>query len=407
MCLASLTQATSPQSEPEVSKAQVQTIEAQIQANEDQSRAIIEAQAQAIEALIQATEAQIQAIEAQSRTSQAIEAQTQTSKRRRTRGPTLCKDLYWLEPGKRLKVILNEYSQPVGKSAIKLTQFLGTIARNGHNFPIDIPEWRNMPASKKEEAWKVVLGKFDVPEEGKDWTMKNLNRKWKDWKHELKKKFYKPEVSQIECYDTMRVSSDQWRNLVAYWSSEAYLKCSAANVKNSSKAKTKHCSGSKSFARVAHEEQERTGAPVDRADVWVKTHTRKDGKPVDDTSATVMKKINEIKSKQSKQKNPNQSFAARNDILAQVMGEDRHDQIRGLGMGPTPVNAWGPSPNRPTTCSQLKSMNEALTRMLDEVQQRMNKMQEDMRQMKECLVSQQQGSEETSSVMLLPSSERS
>lgn len=157
MCLASLTQATSPQSEPEVSKAQVQTIEAQIQANEDQSRAIIEAQAQAIEALIQATEAQIQAIEAQSRTSQAIEAQTQTSKRRRTRGPTLCKDLYWLEPGKRLKVILNEYSQPVGKSAIKLTQFLGTIARNGHNFPIDIPEWRNMPASKKEEAWKVVL----------------------------------------------------------------------------------------------------------------------------------------------------------------------------------------------------------------------------------------------------------
>lgn len=59
-------------------------------------------------------------------------------------------------------------------------------------------------------------------------------------------------------------------------------------------------------------------------------------------------------------------------------------------MGPTPVNVFGPSSDRFNTTSQLKSMNEALTRMLDEVQQKMEKMQEDMRQMKECLMSQQQ-----------------
>lgn len=173
--MASLTQATQPQSQAQAYEPQTQAIEDQIQATE--------AQTQAIEALIKATEAQIQAIEAQSTTSWATEAQTlaetqdaeaqtqgetqatetqlqiQTStlKSRRTRGPTLCKDLYWLEPGKRLKVVLNEYLQPVGESAVKLTQFLGTIARNGHNFPIDIPEWRNMPASKKEDAWKIAL----------------------------------------------------------------------------------------------------------------------------------------------------------------------------------------------------------------------------------------------------------
>ncbi|KHG24183.1 hypothetical protein F383_01927 [Gossypium arboreum] len=77
------------------------------------------------------------------------EIQTKSGGTRRGRGRTLLKDLYELNPVKRVKVSRNSHGQPVGSKARLLAGYLGIIAQNANMLPINYESWHHMSDSNK------------------------------------------------------------------------------------------------------------------------------------------------------------------------------------------------------------------------------------------------------------------
>ncbi|MQL70088.1 hypothetical protein Taro_002382 [Colocasia esculenta] len=187
----------------------------------------------------------------------------------------------------------------------------------------------------------VPKRKFDVPIRLRDFVMQDLDQKWRSWKYDLRMKFFTPyqkAQQHFPCSDT-RVVEDQWKNLVQIWSSEEFKKHSETNHRNKSKHTFFHCAGSKSFADIYHEEFLKTGATLDRGDLFIKTRMKKAGGPVNDESAAMIDKIRDIKLTQKS--STSSSIASVGDAYKQVMGWDRTGRICGIGTGPTPKSLWG------------------------------------------------------------------
>ncbi|KAK5846045.1 hypothetical protein PVK06_002311 [Gossypium arboreum] len=66
-----------------------------------------------------------------------IPSTTESGGMHRGRGRTLLKDLYDLNPVKRVKVSRNSHGQPVGSEARLLAGYLGIIAQNANMLPIN------------------------------------------------------------------------------------------------------------------------------------------------------------------------------------------------------------------------------------------------------------------------------
>ena len=61
--------------------------------------------------------------------------------------------IVWNMPkGQRIVVKCNENSQPIGDEGAILGKFLGTIARNGGFFPLNINDWRGVKKNSGEET---------------------------------------------------------------------------------------------------------------------------------------------------------------------------------------------------------------------------------------------------------------
>ncbi|MQL88077.1 hypothetical protein Taro_020635 [Colocasia esculenta] len=152
-----------------------------------------------------------------------------------------------------------------------------------------------------------VKRKFDIPISLRDFGMKDLDRKWRSWKYDLRTKFFTPyqKVQQHFACSDIRVVEEQWKNLVQIWSSEEFKKCSETNKQNKSKQTFFHYAGSKSFADIYHEQD----------------------------------KIRDIKVTQ--QLSTSSSIASVGDAYEQVLGRDRTGRVRGIGKGPTPKSLWG------------------------------------------------------------------
>ncbi|MQL70152.1 hypothetical protein Taro_002454, partial [Colocasia esculenta] len=143
-------------------------------------------------------------------------------------------------------------------------------------------------------------------------------------------------------------------------------KHSETNKQNKSKHTFFHCAGSKSFADIYHEEFLKTGATLDRGDLFIRTRMKKAGSPVNDESAAMIDKIRDIKLTQ--QSSTSSSIVSVGDAYEQVMGRDRTGSIRGIGTGPTPKSLCG---SRST--QKLRQDNDSLKEKIEAVEERMKK----------------------------------
>ncbi|MQL93635.1 hypothetical protein Taro_026281 [Colocasia esculenta] len=211
----------------------------------------------------------------------------------------------------------------------------------GDKLPIDCISWRVMPSSNKDNVWDYIQRKFDVPIILRDFVMKDLDQKWRSWKFDLRTMFFTPyqKAQQHFACSDRRVVEDQWKKLVQIWYSEEFKKRSETNKQNKSKHTFFYCAGSKSFADIYHDEFLKTGAILDRGDLFIRTRMKKAGGPVNDESAAMIDKIRDIKLTQ--QSTTSSSIASVGDTYEQVMGRDRTGRIRGIGTGPTPKSLWG------------------------------------------------------------------
>ncbi|XP_058190960.1 uncharacterized protein LOC131308162 [Rhododendron vialii] len=170
-----------------------------------------------------------------------------------------------------------------------------------------------------------------------------IRKKWKDWKDELKRTTYNlydnDEDRLANCLN--RVDPDQWRVLVQFWGTKTAKRCSKTNSKSKHKQKMGHTSGRKGHCLVRDElTQIKDGVVVepDRIQVFIKTHTKKDGQPVDEASALAICRLNEGASQIPESL---ESPALREELFTNVLKPDRNGRVHTYGLGPCPSQGFG------------------------------------------------------------------
>ncbi|XP_059448234.1 uncharacterized protein LOC132179516 [Corylus avellana] len=195
--------------------------------------------------------------------------------------------LWGLPGGKRMVCEYNLSWQPVGQSASKFSRMTGKIIRSGTYVRI-CDDWMKVTERTKEDIWDALMKHFYVPPESnimavKRNAFKDMGSKLKTWRHELKQELNikpgdTPEIvrarvrdQRISKYDRMDIEI-----MLNKWCDKKNQECATYMKRLRSMNNTPHCTGSKSFARVTHEETIDTGTPPTRAQSYIKTHKNKD-----------------------------------------------------------------------------------------------------------------------------------
>ncbi|KAF8038266.1 hypothetical protein BT93_B0961 [Corymbia citriodora subsp. variegata] len=265
-------------------------------------------------------------------------ANSSDTSRRRKRGFTCLLGIWNLPPGKRIVVQLGKNMQPIGVEGGLLGEFLGTIARNGELAPL-FTTWKQITEDMTNAMIRIVESKFDYPRTPamEKWILHSINSKWRNWKSDLKAAHY--DSSQPLSYHLKnlpeRVRRDQWKNLVAFWSSKEGKKLSNINKANRAKQKIRHTLGKKSFARITAEKEAELGRELNRVDLFMLSHERKKGKkPVDKAVAEAIASMNdlmEVYPELCKSGTP-----LNEDAVSIVLGKEKPGRIRCYGIGPCP-----------------------------------------------------------------------
>ncbi|KAG2701663.1 hypothetical protein I3760_06G055500 [Carya illinoinensis] len=140
-------------------------------------------------------------------------------------------DIRHLPEGERIEMELNNLGQPIKKQDSKVVRFGSLIARSNKLVPIIYKDWRLVPKTIKEEAWGLIKGKFKVHDDKLDifkkWILKDLGKKWKDYKHELKKKLLNKKdtfVAQVVARASLDiVDLEQLAELANLWFDPEYM----------------------------------------------------------------------------------------------------------------------------------------------------------------------------------------
>ncbi|GMI78907.1 hypothetical protein HRI_001560000 [Hibiscus trionum] len=183
----------------------------------------------------------------------------------KSRGRTTLNELYNLPASERVKVSRNDVGQPIGAEAGVLGSYLGIVACNHAILPINYESWRQMPNGNKNQALELVKDKFSLEN---DLTLQE------------KLQNIPPGIFR-----------HQWEDAVRFWSSTKGEDRERVGVTSRQKQKFTHTAGSKSFARIANEEQITTGTSIGRIKLFDITHTKKDGSPITPEAAEIIEKL--------------------------------------------------------------------------------------------------------------------
>ncbi|XP_040376261.1 uncharacterized protein LOC102713149 isoform X3 [Oryza brachyantha] len=235
-------------------------------------------------------------------------------KKRNGRKFTRKDNIWYREDEALIKMEFNEFDQPVGKAAVEFPNVVGSLVRT-KGFPLCHDDWRRVNADAKP----FIIDALE---------------KWKDYKADLKKAHFN-ETKTVEeliaaCDD--RVQPEDWVWLVDHWLSPEAKARSMRGKMNRAKLLTPHTSGSKSFARARHEWAEKLGYMPRRDEMYIKTHTRKNGTQLRQAEASIRDLQEAVKDHpELKEKNVHEG-----DVFSHVFGRDPRGYVRSVGFGPTP-----------------------------------------------------------------------
>ncbi|KAI3813416.1 hypothetical protein L1987_18138 [Smallanthus sonchifolius] len=225
---------------------------------------------------------------------------------KKVRGYTQKAETWKMNSTQRIVVTFNKFGKPVGDEGNELVQYLGTLVRMADHVSIEYSEWRKVPVQKKEDMYSLVKSKFiihpDETSEIKKWIFHSMGKKWRTWKSSLKAHIYDPsltidEIVAQQTNNDNRVNPTQFKELVTRWFTPEFQSTCAVKRSSRSKMKEPHITGTKSFARLAHElATKNNDVYPTRAEMYITIRTRKDGSIVDDKAAEVVASLKAIAS---------------------------------------------------------------------------------------------------------------
>ncbi|KAM0830529.1 hypothetical protein ACQ4PT_066142 [Festuca glaucescens] len=153
----------------------------------------------------------------------------------------------------KIKIPFNEHGQPIGLDATEFANFIGTLVRK--HIPPKTIDWRDVDEEKKLLVWDYLQAFYEVDSIALRYVINTSLRKWKEWKADLKKTKFDPELTDEELMHERdeRISEADWKELLKYWRSPEFEARSCTAKENRAKSTVPHTAGSKSHARVTQE----------------------------------------------------------------------------------------------------------------------------------------------------------
>ncbi|GER40114.1 zinc finger C-x8-C-x5-C-x3-H type family protein [Striga asiatica] len=154
--------------------------------------------------------------------------QPMLEKKRRTRGPTMCKDVHAWTLDERRPIFFNVKGQPIGpdqETLTKFSMFLGTISRDSTLAPLNKVDWRHVTGKDKIFDYRLhtiiplLQKKFIIPEEAMEYVLSSVGDLWRSHKCRIKKKHYTGYENDKERWMNRpkSISGSHFKELLEYW----------------------------------------------------------------------------------------------------------------------------------------------------------------------------------------------
>ncbi|KAF9619684.1 hypothetical protein IFM89_008361 [Coptis chinensis] len=255
-----------------------------------------------------------------------------TSSSKETRGPSISVSEELPEGYEKVIIKLNEWGQP-DEPKEEVDHFLnklGHIARR--DIPIRYDSWKPVrsyesiiPKAIKTLGRMYVFENIDTIDT--DWTISKFQKAWKEYKHELFKKYVKDQPpSFVREHPKQGIPLQDWQQFVDSSNSEKFNASILRNTENRKQQKNSSCLGRKSAAVAKVEMAKEKGVPVSsitRLDQYMHNHKRKNGEHQDQE---LVEKLNDYTAL-----HPESRETSVNDALTKVLGPDSSGCFRGLG----------------------------------------------------------------------------
>ncbi|PPS07010.1 hypothetical protein GOBAR_AA13634 [Gossypium barbadense] len=295
----------------------------------------------------------------------------------------------------KLKVVGRaEVDDPIGSEARLLAGYLGIISRNANMLPINYESWHHMPDSNKNQALDNIKERFAL-EVSNNYIKKALGKKWRDHKSNLKKLYFKKDISLGEKLRNVPpgMLRYQWEDAVRFWNAKKGEDCERVGTSSRQKQKVTHMAGSRSFASVAEAEEVSSGQKVGCLQLFEITHRKKDGSPMTSEDGEIMK-LMEKKAEYEAIASTDSSVNLENidnRITTEVLGPKRYGRVRFQGSGVTPTQYFGSGsqqymPSESQAQAKVQRLRDQITQMqantveqITEVQRKYEELQQQLR----------------------------
>ncbi|KAM0836034.1 hypothetical protein ACQ4PT_062578 [Festuca glaucescens] len=122
----------------------------------------------------------------------------------------------------KIKIPFNEHGQPIGPDATEFANFIGTLVRK--HIPPKTIDWIDVDEEKKLLVWDHLQTFYELESIALKYVINTSQRKWKEWKADLKKTKFDPELTDEELMPNRddRISEANWKDLLKYWRSPEF-----------------------------------------------------------------------------------------------------------------------------------------------------------------------------------------
>ncbi|XP_019252847.1 PREDICTED: uncharacterized protein LOC109231656 [Nicotiana attenuata] len=223
-----------------------------------------------------------------------------------------------LPQGERV-VVEFDCLDPIGETQGLLAGVCGLLATDCTIFPIGFDKWSDMPKSYFNDCFNNII----------KWTA-SRQKLWYEFKDPLKTK------DEIMDNVPVGITRDQWTSFVNYRYKEETQNMCKRNAENRKKQMVPHTGDSKPNSRRRAEMIAEIGSKPGRAQLYLATHTKKNGSYVNKEAKEICEKIELAVSEST----VDESEISPNDVVGKVLGKEHLERVRCLGLGATPSNTF-------------------------------------------------------------------
>ncbi|KEH32920.1 TNP1-like protein [Medicago truncatula] len=267
------------------------------------------------------------------------------SNRKRGRGRTRMKNLKMKTAhGEKLPIEFQSNGLPSGENAKRFKLQVASFARECTS--ILISDWNSVPDATKDEIWKSITAKWDMPNDKivKKKTISYAGERWKAFKYSLTSRYLfdgeNIDKSPMETYDF--IDEDIWQEFIRTRAEPSFLekRLNAQQTQAHNKYPHRLSQGGyellekKMMEEKLKERQEAAGdievpppSPPQRHEKWKRARIKPSGEYTSEDTRVVAETIDSLVSDGFVQN-------GREDILVKALGQDEHPgRVRAVGRG--------------------------------------------------------------------------